>query len=176
MQKEIEKIASSIKEKLKPYLKEGLTLYEIIILPESSYYIVARINCNSDNLQEISDIENKFSPLIKEGIRAVVRPKEFKIDDKSAINKINKKFQLHKDSKIKTKKKNPFNFEIKKIKEKAYKKEPNKNKILWEIEIKGNKINFRFLDKKSHTEAEKLIFLSEIALRNKIGLIPFLYK
>ncbi|MDD2913544.1 MAG: hypothetical protein PHH17_00795 [Candidatus Pacebacteria bacterium] len=175
MQGEIREIVSYVEEKLKPYLKGSLTLHEIIILPESSYYIIARINYNSESLEEVSDIENKFLPLVKEGIRVVVRPKEFEINDKSAINKINKKFQLYKDLKIKTKKKNPFIFEIEKLKEKIYKKEFDKNKILWEIEIKGNKINFRFLDKKSHKEAEKLIFLSEVALKKKTGLIPFLY-
>ena len=145
MQEEIKKIISYVKEKLKPYLKKsGLILCEIIILPESSYYIIARINCNSENLQKVSDMENKFLPLIKEGIRVVVRPKGFKINDKSAIERINKNFQLYKGLKINIRKKNPFNFEIKKVKEEIYKKSSSNNKILWEIEIRGDKINYRF--------------------------------
>ena len=112
--------------------------------------------------------------MLKEGIRVVVRPKGFKINNKLITKQINKKFQLYKDLKIKTKKKNPFISEIKKLKEEIYKKNSNDNKILWEIEIKGNKINYRFLDKKSYKDAEKLIFLSEVALKKKKGLIYFL--
>lgn len=175
MQEKINKIVSYVKEKATPYLKDrNLALHEIIILPESSYYIIARINCDKKNLQEVSSMENEFLPLIKEGIRVVVRPKGFKISDKSAMKGINKKFQLYKSLKIKTKKKNPFSSEIKKLKEEIYKKKNIKDKILWEIEIKGEKVSFNFLDKEPYRNAEKLIFLSEVALRKKIGLIPFL--
>ncbi len=177
MQKEIKEIISYVKKEISPYLEnKDLFLYEIIILPESSYYIIVRVNCNTKNLQEITNIENEFLPLIKKGIRVVIGPKGHKISDNCVIKRIDKKFKLYKDLKLKIKKKNPFNSEIEKIKEKIYKEKKIKDKILWEIEIKKDKVNLNFLNKESYLNAKKLIFLSEVAIKKRMGLISFLSK
>lgn len=104
MKEEIKEIVKYVENKISKACEESsLELYEVILLPEIPFYIIARLNAfriSSLSNQKLDKLETKLQMFQEVGIRCVVRPKNFKIYKNILNRKILERATLCKKYKI----------------------------------------------------------------------------